>query len=104
MKDIYVTLGCPLAGLTRDLRQESNALKDEVARIYETQIDWLAKEFRRGGASQKDAASLSRTLMAAHHGSILLAFAQSDASIIDDEVERLTKWLRVWQKKAVRYS
>ena len=93
MRDLYASLGCPLAGLTRDLRQESDALKDEVARIYTTQFLWLQKEFCRGGASKNDAKNLSRTLMASYHGAILLAFAQSDASLIDDEVKRLTKWL-----------
>ena len=104
LRGVYVTLGCPLGALTRDLRKESDALKGQVARIYATQFDWLGKEFRRGGASRKDAASLSRTLMAAYHGSILLAFAQSDASLIDDEVERLTKWLHDCKNAVVQNS
>jgi TetR/AcrR family transcriptional regulator, transcriptional repressor for nem operon len=104
MRDIYVTLGCPLAGLTRDLRQESDALKDQVARIYATQFRWLEKEFHRGGVSKKHASSLSRTLMAAYHGSILLAFVQSDASLIDDEVDHLTAWLHECQKRTLQKS
>ena len=102
MRDLYASFGCPLAGLTRDLRQENDVLKDEVARIYATQFQWLQKEFCRGGASQNDAKNLSRTLMASYHGSILLAFAQSDSSLIDDEVKRLTKWLRDCQKTTVQ--
>lgn len=98
-RSVYATLGCPLAALARDLRRESEALKGQVTRIYETQFSWLEKEFRRSGASQEDAKSLARTLMAAYHGSILLAFSQSDTSIIDNEVEQLTKWLHDCQKR-----
>jgi AcrR family transcriptional regulator len=102
MRDVYATLGCPLAGLTRDLRQESNALKDQVARIYATQFRWLGKEFRRGGVKPAMATRLSHSLMAAYHGAILLAFAQGDASLIDAEVKRLRAWLRDCKKATMR--
>jgi TetR/AcrR family transcriptional regulator, transcriptional repressor for nem operon len=101
MRDIYESLGCPLAGITRDLRQESQRLKDEVARIYDTQFQWLTKEFHRGGATQKDALTFSRTLMAGYHGAILLTFAQNDASLIEDEVKRLMEWLQDCQSRVL---
>ena len=94
MRDLYVTLGCPLAGLTRDLKQESDGLKKEVARIYETQFAWLLKQFRSANISLRKAGEYSRVLMAGYHGSIHLAFARSDPTLIDDEVEHLTRWLR----------
>ena len=94
MRELYVTLGCPLAGLTRDLRRESDELKDEVARIYGVQFQWLATQFERAGFAPGKARELSRCLMTGYHGSILLAYAQADASLIDDEVDRLKIWLR----------
>jgi hypothetical protein len=36
----------------------------------------------------------SRSLMAGYHGSIPLAYAQNDPSLIEGEVKRLKKWLR----------
>ena len=104
MCDIYISLGCPLAGITRDLRQESEELKDEVTRIYDTQVQWLVKEFCRGGASQIDAEKFSRTLMTRYHGAILLACAQNDASLIEDEVKSLTEWLHACQSRALHQS
>ena len=83
-----MTLGCPLAGLTRDLREESDALKAGVAKIYSVQFQWLAHQLRLAGLSMAVAKENSRSLMAVYHGSILLAYAQND------EVKSLKKWLR----------
>ena len=71
-----MALGCPLAGLTRDLRQESDALKTDVAKVYSLQFQWLAHQLRLAGLSMADAKENSRALMARYHGSKLLAYAQ----------------------------
>ena len=89
-----VTLGCPLAGLTRDLRQESEALKAAVAKIYSVQFRWLTEQLRRAGMSMGVAKENACALMAGYHGSILLAYAQNDPFFIEGEVKRLKKWLR----------
>jgi len=94
MREMYVTLGCPLAGLTRDLRQEGDALKSEVARIYAVQFQWLAAQFQLAGFSPADAEEHSRSLMTRYHGSILLAYAQNEDGMIDREVTSLKTWLR----------
>ena len=98
MSDIYVSMGCPLAGLTRDLKQENDGLKGEASRIYAVQFAWLAEQFRLAGVPCADCEEHSRYLMAAYHGSILLAFAQSDPSLINGEVKRLKNWIREIQK------
>jgi TetR/AcrR family transcriptional regulator, transcriptional repressor for nem operon len=94
LSEVYVALGCPLAGLTRDLRQESDALKTDVAKVYSVQFHWLAHQLRLAGLSMAVAKENSRSLMAGYHGSILLAYAQNDPSLIEGEVKRLKKWLR----------
>ncbi len=83
-----------MAGLTRDLRREGDALKGEVARIYGVQMQWLATQFAQGGASSAVAEEYSRALMTRYHGAILLAYTQADTSFIDQEVARLEKWLQ----------
>lgn len=93
MAELYVSLGCPLAGLTRDLRQESDALKSDVTRIYEVQFRWLAAQFQLAGIPRISSEENSRCLMAGYHGSILLAYTQNDPSLINGEVERLKSWL-----------
>ena len=101
MRELYVTLGCPLAGLTRDLRREGDTLKGEVARIYGVQLQWLATQFVQGGASSTVAEKCSRELMTQYHGAILLAYTQGDVSFIDQETARLKKWLRLVQDEFV---
>jgi AcrR family transcriptional regulator len=94
LSESYVTLGCPLAGLTRDLRQESEALKADVAEVYSVQFRWLTQQLRLAGMSMAVAKENSCALMAGYHGSIVLAYAQNDPSFIEGEVKRLKKWLR----------
>lgn len=92
-RETYVTMGCPLASLTRDLRQENDDLKSEVARIFAVQFDWLAAQFRGAGVSNARASRHARTLMTSYHGAILLAYTQGDAGLITQETARLRKWL-----------
>jgi len=92
LSEVYVTLGCPLAGLTRDLCQESNALKAEVSKVYSVQFQWLAQQLRLTGMTMAVAKEYSCSLMAGYHGSIHLAYAQNDPSLIECEVKRLKKW------------
>lgn len=94
LSESYVALGCPLAGLTRDLRQESEALKADVAKIYSVQFRRLTQQLRLAGMSMGVAKENSCALMAGYHGSILLAYAQNDSSFIEGEVKRLKKCLR----------
>jgi AcrR family transcriptional regulator len=91
---MYVAQGCPLAGLTRDLRQESSALTREAPRIYEVQSDWIAQQFVHAGCATPAATAHARTLMARYHGAIQLAFAQGDPTLLTDETAKLRAWLR----------
>ena len=90
---MYVAQGCPLAGLTRDLRQESPALGAEAPRIYAVQSDWITRQFTLAGWSEPETLTHARTLMARYHGAIQLAYAQSDATRLTDETTKLKAWL-----------
>ena len=92
--EMYVTLGCPLAGLARDLRQKGGDLAAEAASLYAVQASWLENQFMAGGFSDGEARSHARFLMAGYHGAILLAHAQGDLSLIEREAESLKRWLR----------
>lgn len=91
--DMYVTLGCPFAGLTRDLRQEGGSLAADAARIYSVQAAWLENQFAASGFSHDSARAHTRFLMAGYHGAMLLAHAQGDRALIEAEVESLKRWL-----------
>jgi hypothetical protein len=68
-----MTLGCPLAGLTRDLRQASPDLQTTLSRIYGVQYGWLGTQFRALGFGPAEADAQARFLMAGFRSAILLA-------------------------------
>lgn len=88
----YVSIGCPLARLVRDLAQDA-ALRAEVARLYEVQLDWLVKQFELASLAAPKAMENARFVLAGYHGASFLAFALSDAAAIDTEVAKLRAWL-----------
>jgi hypothetical protein len=94
LSDMYVTLGCPLAALARDLRRSGPALQAETPRVYAVQYGWLETQFRDLGFAPDEAAAHGRRLMAAFHGAILLAHAQGDPTLIHGEVVALKGWLQ----------
>lgn len=91
---MYVAQGCPLAGLTRDLRQESPALAADAPRIYAVQSDWIAQQFKLAGLPDLEALAHAHTMMAGYHGAIQLAYAQSDAAQLTDQTTNLKAWLK----------
>ena len=93
LKDMYVSLGCPLAGLTRDLRQTGQGMQVEIPRVYAVQYGWLATQFRELGFAPDEADAQVRCLMAGFHGAILLAHAQGDPGLIASGVQDLRDWL-----------
>jgi TetR/AcrR family transcriptional repressor of nem operon len=104
ISSMYVTLGCPLAGLTRDLRLEGDALHSEASRIYAVQFAWLESQFAAGGFSPRQSTAHARFLMVGYHGAILLAHAQADPRLIRDEGIGLKGWLKTlsWRVPAAR--
>ena len=93
LREMYVTLGCPLAGLSRDLRRDATGLQAQLPRIYAVQYDWIIAQFTELGFPSKEAKEHGRFLMAGFHGAILLAYAQNDDTLILSEVASLTTWL-----------
>jgi AcrR family transcriptional regulator len=98
LSDMYVALGCPLAGLTRDLRHAGPNLRAEVPRVYAVQYEWLRSQFRDLGFTPDEVEAHTRLLMASMHGAILLAYAQGDSGLIVCGVAGLRDWLRGLQK------
>ena len=88
LSEVYVALGCPLAGLTRDLRQESDALKTDVAKVYSMQFQWLVHQFRLASLSMAVAKENSCALMAGYHGSITLAYPRQGESALGRDCDR----------------
>ena len=90
---MYVAQGCPLAGLTRDLRQENETLAAEAPRLYAVQFAWLARQFGSAGLSIAKADEHARLFMARYHGAVQLAYAQTDERQFTDELAELKRWL-----------
>lgn len=90
----YLSLGCPFAGLARDLRREGEALRAEVPRVYAVQHDWVREQFIALGYAPEEAETHARFLMSGHNGSILMAYAQGNDGLIDSGVAALRAWLK----------
>lgn len=80
--------------ICRAAESAGDALKADVKKDYSAQFLWLARQLRLAGLSMAVAKENSCSLMAGYHGSIHLAYAQNDPSLIECEVKRLKKWLR----------
>jgi AcrR family transcriptional regulator len=102
--EMYVTLGCPLAGLTRDLRHASPDLQTVLSRIYAVQYGWLGTQFRELGFAPVEADAQARFLLAGYHGAILLAYTQGDPGLIEGSVQDLKSWLSRLQETSRRRS
>ncbi len=89
----YISRGCPLAGLARDLRGQGDALGAEVTRVYAVQHDWVRAQFKSLGFKPDEAEAHARFLMAGHNGAILMAYAQNDEGLILSGVAALRAWL-----------
>lgn len=92
-RSAYVGLGCPLAGLVRDLRRESDTLRAELPRVYALQDAWIRAQFTDLGFTPEATAEHARFLMTTYHGTILLAYAQDDEGLIAGGVATLHAWL-----------
>ncbi len=93
MRGIYVTLGCPLAGITREVRRDASGLTAQVEGVYGVQFAWLEAQFAFAGFGPGEARRHARFLMSTYHGAIGLAHAQDDGTLITDAVDALSRWL-----------
>ena len=92
LREMYVSLGCPMAGLTRDLRRDADTLAVEVPRVYATQFAWVEAQFRAAGFDTAQAMRHARFLLSAYHGAVLLAYTQNDDVMIDEMSKSLKAW------------
>lgn len=93
LAEIYASLGCPLAGLARDLSQEEEPLRSEAARVHEVQFNWIESQFASLGFEPQSAKMNTRFFLSHLNGAIHLAFTQQDASFVSDAASNLCLWL-----------
>lgn len=93
LRQMYVSLGCPLAAITRDVRQDAPTLAVQAEGVYAVQFRWLEAQFMSASLGADEARLHSRFLMATYHGAIGLAYAQNDETLITDVVDALKSWL-----------
>jgi TetR/AcrR family transcriptional regulator, transcriptional repressor for nem operon len=93
ISEMYVDVGCPLAGLASDLRQQGASNGAVAAKLYTIQSEWLTAQFENAGLASPVARRHARILMTGYHGATLLAYVQNDPTAITAEVVRLKSWL-----------
>ena len=88
----YTEKGCPLAGLSRDIRQ-GQAQGDDARRIHDIQVRWLCSQFQEAGLSETDAESRGKWVMIGLQGSYILAHATAEEEYILVAVQNLKDWI-----------
>ena len=91
--DALVEHGCPVGTLCAELRKEPGPLGERAARIFQVLLDWLEAQFRELGHGTA-ARGRAEHLLGAVQGATLLAHTFGDATYLDREVERLTRWIQ----------
>lgn len=74
----YADAGCPLAALSRDLRNGGETLQPLAGRIFEKQATWLETQFAAIGLSGREPTTAAWAILTAIQGGIGLAHATHD--------------------------
>lgn len=88
----YTEKGCPLAGLSRDIRQ-GQTQHDDARRVHDIQVRWLCSQFQEAGFSEADAGSRGKWVMTGLQGSYMLAHATAEEEYILVAVQNLKDWI-----------
>ena len=89
----YVESGCPLAGLSRDLRLGESDLATLAPRAHAVQLEWIERQFSAMGCGPEIVARRARFLLSTLQGSFVLGHAQDDENLIAGVVDDLKAWL-----------
>lgn len=89
----YTAHGCPLAGLSNDLRRQGRHAHVDASRLHSMELEWLAEQFRLGGLPIADAESHARFLLAGIQGAFQLAHATGNQEFIASATAYLNAWL-----------
>jgi len=87
--------GCAVAGVALDVGPGEDALRSSVAEAFERWRQILAEVFRRRGATPAQARRLSRFVVAAVEGALILSRADRTVQPLDDVGVELRAHLRV---------
>jgi AcrR family transcriptional regulator len=88
---IIVDHGCPLGGLSYELRKHDDELGGDAARPLRTIVDWAAAQF--GEMGQRNPGAVAVTFLSAIQGAALLANAFGDEKLLKQEIRRIERWL-----------
>lgn len=89
----YTAYGCPLAGLSQDLRRGTEKAAGDGSRLFTLQLEWLRDQFHAAGLSDAESETCARFFLSTIQGSLLLAHATGDAEYIDSTMHKLKGWL-----------
>lgn len=89
--DIMAAHGCPVGSLCQELDKSPSVVSGEVNSVLKEQIDWIAIQFDLMG--QTDGQAMGLQFVSRLQGSVLVAHALNDASIISTELDRMQAWI-----------
>jgi TetR/AcrR family transcriptional regulator, transcriptional repressor for nem operon len=86
-----VAHGCPLGGLSFELRKQDGELGAAAARPLRAILEWAERQFRELG--QRNPGALAVTFLGAIQGAALLANAFDDERLLRQEIRRIERWV-----------
>ena len=98
----YAATGCPIAALSRDLRQSGEGIGSDASRVYTMQRDWIEAQFASAGLPSAEAKARALFLLSGVQGSFLLGHAACDDRLIASGIDQLRQWLDNIRGEAAR--
>ena len=90
-RESIATYGCRFGTLGAELAKRSEGSDQTAAPIIRIPLDWAEEQFRAMGRA--DAPDLALDLVAAYHGSALLAHTLGQPDLMAHQARRLTRWI-----------
>jgi hypothetical protein len=86
-----VAHGCPLGGLSHELRKQDGELGADAARPLHAILEWAERQFRELG--KRNPGALAVTFLGGIQGAALLANAFDDERLLKREIRRIESWV-----------
>jgi TetR/AcrR family transcriptional repressor of nem operon len=84
--------GCPIGGLCTELNKGEPQLAQQANALLQTQLDWLAQQFRQLGKAE-EATELALSLLAQLQGATVLTHAFKDSKLFTRQIANAKSWL-----------
>ncbi len=92
-RDELARYGCPYGSLCQELGKGDTPLTTLASQLFETHIEWAARQLGAMGKDATAARELAVDLIASLQGAFLLAYSFRSPALLERQLERLQTWI-----------